>query len=276
MTNVPADVLDRVRALADRAPSVHGTKPWWWQATPEGLELYVRAERQLATADPTGRDLTISCGAALYSLEVAAAAEGWRARIHRLPEPWLRSLLARVEFEPHETTPADRARTDVIAERRIDRSTGPSRPVPHALVEEAWSLAQARGVFAIVVEDKVRVEQVLRLLAEAAHVQDLDRGYLSELALWNQRRRPIHLDDTDATWIVLATTSDDRLCWLRTGEALQAVWLWAASHGLTLVPHSQAIEVPAVRSRLQHDLFQDATCPQLLLRLAWAPVAVAG
>jgi len=208
----------------------------------------------------------------LYSLEVAAAVEGWRARIRRVPDPGLRSLLARVGFEPHEVTAGDRDRAELLLARRIDRRTGPSSPLPESSVNEAALLARERGVLAVAAGPRGRGEEVLGLLAEAARVQELDPGYRGELEHRRQLRRPIDPGDTDATWLVLATASDDRLCWLRTGEALQAVWLWATAHGLSLVPHSQAIEVPSARATLQDELLQDTSCPQLLLRLGWAPV----
>jgi hypothetical protein len=63
------------------------------------------------------------------------------------------------------------------------------------------------------------------------------------------------------------------LSWIRTGEALQAVWLWAAGNGLALVPHSQVVELPTTRRRLQDELFDDTACPQLVVRLGWAPAA---
>jgi hypothetical protein len=274
MTSPPTDVLHRVLERADAAPSVHGTKPWWWQTTETGVELYVRAERQLATTDPEGRDLTISCGAALYSLEVAAAAEGWRAGIRRLPEPGLRSLLARVRFEPHEATADVRTHAERLGARRIDRRAGPSEPLPESDVKATASLAGERGVFAVVLDPR-ETRQVLGLLAESARTQQADRDYRRELKFWGQQRRPIDPADIDATWVILTTTSDDRLSWLRTGEALQAIWLWATAHCLTLVPHSQAIELDSTRARLQEELLQDTTCPQLLLRLGWAPVDVA-
>ena len=73
--------------LATRAPSVHNTQPWYWCVDGERVSLFADFSRQLQYADPDGRDLLISCGAALHHLRVAAAANGWKAQVRRMPNP---------------------------------------------------------------------------------------------------------------------------------------------------------------------------------------------
>src|SRR5690606_32132752 len=76
-TSPAAGVLTRAAHAAGMAPSVHNTQPWRWRVFPEWLELYADRSRQLGRADPEGRLMTISCGAALHHARVALAAEGW-------------------------------------------------------------------------------------------------------------------------------------------------------------------------------------------------------
>jgi hypothetical protein len=237
------------------------------------VALCAKPERRLGTTDPEGRDLMISCGAALYSVEVAAAAAGWRARARRMPDPASRFMLAHVRFEPHTASPDDGARAQALETRHTDRRSGASWPVPEQRLAQARGLAGRRGVLAVPVVGEDDLDTLLALMADAALVQERDRRYGSELKMWGQVRRPIDATDTDAAWLILATSSDEPLSWLRTGEALQAVWLWAAGHGLALVPHSQVVELPTTRRRLQDELFDDTACPQLVVRLGWAPAA---
>ena len=68
-----AGTIRTVLALASRAPSVHNTQPWRWLVGAESLHLYADAERQLPNTDPDGRDLIVSCGAALNHCVVALA-----------------------------------------------------------------------------------------------------------------------------------------------------------------------------------------------------------
>ena len=65
--------------VVPRAPSVHNTQPWAWRLRPDGVDLYADHQRRLSVADPVGRELTISCGAALHHFQVAARALGWAA-----------------------------------------------------------------------------------------------------------------------------------------------------------------------------------------------------
>ncbi len=84
---VPRNTLRRIVELSTRAPSVHNTQPWRWHGSATGLELYADRTRQLAAADPDGRNLVISCGTALHHAQVAADALGWAVRVRRLPDP---------------------------------------------------------------------------------------------------------------------------------------------------------------------------------------------
>jgi hypothetical protein len=48
------------------APSVHNTRPWWFTADGPEISLHADAGRQLMVADPGGREMMISYGAALF------------------------------------------------------------------------------------------------------------------------------------------------------------------------------------------------------------------
>ena len=63
---VPASVNRRIVLFACGAPSVHNTQPWAWRLRPDGFDLYADHHRRLPVADPSGRELVISCGAALH------------------------------------------------------------------------------------------------------------------------------------------------------------------------------------------------------------------
>jgi hypothetical protein len=50
--------------------------------------------------------------------------------------------------------------------------------------------------------------------------------------------------------LVLATHGDDRVAWVRAGQALQRVLLTATWHGVAATPIGQPVEVPEIRRRL--------------------------
>ena len=71
--------------------------------------------------------------------------------------------------------------------------------------------------------------------------------------------------------MVLGTASDDRLSQLRAGEALSAVLLQATQQGLASCAVSQALENRATRRAVQESVLDGTLCPQIVLRLGWAP-----
>ena len=61
---IPADRVDEILAAAARAPSIFNTQPWRFQVSTYSIDLYVDPGRKLRV-DPAGREMLISCGAAL-------------------------------------------------------------------------------------------------------------------------------------------------------------------------------------------------------------------
>jgi nitroreductase len=82
---------------------------------------------------------------------------------------------------------------------------------------------------------------------------------------------PLAAEGTDrsATYLVLAGESDDRLEWLRAGEALSAVWLTAVTEGLSVSPISDVAEVPSTRALLR-GVLAGIGYPFLVLRVGTA------
>jgi hypothetical protein len=66
-------IKDAVR-LACRAPSLHNSQPWRWEADRDGLQLFLDRTRVVQSTDRSGREAIISCGAVLDHLRVAIAA----------------------------------------------------------------------------------------------------------------------------------------------------------------------------------------------------------
>ena len=77
--------------VAARAPSVHNTQPWRFAVTEHAVELYADARRQLLE-DPAGREMVMSCGAALFGLRLAIRSLGYQPETDLFPEPSQRQL----------------------------------------------------------------------------------------------------------------------------------------------------------------------------------------
>ena len=73
-----AEMLLRAAGLA---PSLHNSQPWQFAVGARHVEVYADPSNQLRDADPSGRSLLISCGAAVFNLRVAFARLGYG--VHR-------------------------------------------------------------------------------------------------------------------------------------------------------------------------------------------------
>ena len=80
-------VRDTVRfavGAAVHAPSVQNTELWRFGHGDRGIDVYADAGR-LRVADRDGREMMISCGAAVFTLRVALRYRGWLPRASAAP-----------------------------------------------------------------------------------------------------------------------------------------------------------------------------------------------
>jgi hypothetical protein len=305
-TMYPTGSLDlaqrRIVEVATRAPSIHNTQPWRWVATAGGLELHADRSRQLRAADPSARNLVLSCGAALHHALVAAAALGWDTDVDRVPERQSSGLLARIDLRPG--VPSDTAAEDLraIAERCTDRRRFTSWPVPDATLQHLARQAELRGTRAVPlleVTDRFRTEL---LVGRAAETQATDAIVAAEQRTWvdhstvdgvpsevlpAERAMPGTLSRFPAGLvedqgrevegsdglIVLCAGTDDPVSWLRAGEGLSALWLTATTQGLSVVPLSQVVEVAETRAALTEQVLGGLAHPFILVRIGWQAIS---
>ncbi|MEV4492950.1 nitroreductase family protein [Micromonospora coxensis] len=297
--------LEDAARLSLYAPSVFNTQPWRWRVTPTALELRSDGSRQLATTDPDGRLLTLSCGAVLHHARVALTAGGWTTTVDRLPDPADPGLLARVRATgPGTPDPAAGRLVDAVPRRRTDRRAYGDRPVPAEQLSRLRAAVEAEGAHLHV----VRPDQMPMLAVSTARAGDAelaDPAYREELHRWTHRpessgdgvpaatavrpaprRVPVrdHAPgeaaglqagadfDRGAAYVILFGDRDDAAGWLRGGEALSALLLTATADGLATAPISDTIELAWPR-RMMRELLADVGEPYLVVRVGWGPPA---
>lgn len=300
--SVPVASKRRVVDLARLAPSLHNSQPWAWRMRESALELWTDRSRAVPVADPDGRELLISCGAALHHAVVAARALGLEPVVSRFPDHRRADLLAVVDLAPGELPGDAGEQVAALRERCTDRRRFTSWPIPQERLHQLARHAADRGVRAIPVTDialrfrlELRAEEVRRRQAQ-------DPRYAEETSSWIERSAedgipasalpqltgrvgervhrfqggettappPRVLDSSDGL-IVLATDADGPLDRLRSGEALIALWLEATRGGLSVVPLSQLIEDPTARTELRHEL--GGAHPQIMARIGWQEIS---
>jgi nitroreductase len=80
------------------APSVQNSQPWHFSSRPGAIRLHADPRRGLPQADPAGREMVISCGAALFNIRLAMRHLGFAAGVTLLPDPSCPDLLAEVRW----------------------------------------------------------------------------------------------------------------------------------------------------------------------------------
>ena len=301
--DIPIQMARRLVSLAVRAPSVHNTQPWAWRIRPDGIDLYADESRRLDAADPTGRNLVISCGAALHHLRVVARASGLLPEVARLPDPGDPTLLAQVRFSPAPLPRTAAADLRAVQERCTDRRRFTSWPVPHERLQLLSREVEDDGGAAVPVTDVTDRFRVDLMVRQAHRLQERDPSIVAEVQRWTDRNaydglpsdhlpaRPAVPDklpnrfdegllpdsgqevESGDGLIVLCGDADERPSWLRAGEALSVLWLSATKGGLSVVPLSQVVEVSETREALQHQVLGDLAVPLLLVRVGWQPIS---
>lgn len=245
--------------LACRAPSVANSQPWAWGVQPGVVWLEADDRRRLTDTDPDGRDLVISCGAALHHAQVAALALGWEPRVRRTGD--VGPALARLDLAP---APPRAEGVAALLERTTDRRRFTSWPVPGERVAALAAAASSWGGRALPILDPLDRVRVQRLVAEAA------AGGAGDPSVARARAQgELHPGDG---LLLLAGDADDPGAWLVAGEALGAVYLAAARDGLTVVPLRSVVAAPATRERLRADVLGRRAEPLLLVRVGWRAV----
>jgi hypothetical protein len=173
-----------------------------------------------------------------------------------------------------------------ITTRHTDRRAFADTPVPGDLVARLRAVVEAEGVHLHLVRDG-QMPMLAIAAARAAGVQLTDPEYRVALMRWTNRpqwsddgvppatavqssprRVPVRefsidpragMDpgpgqDRGAVYAILFGDSDDPVSWLPAGEAMSAVLLTAAAHGLAAAPMTDVIEVPATREMLRQVL----------------------
>ncbi len=297
------DLKDLVRH-ATLAANGHNTQPWKFAVRQDVIEIRPDYSRRLPVVDPHDRELWISLGCALENLLAAARATGYNAQV-TYPDA---ADVIRVQLAAD--APQADPLFDAIPRRQTTRSAYDGRAVPAADLDTAQALPLEPGVSLRFLTAPTEIETALAYVNEGNLRQYADRAFVEELITWlrfNKREamatldglyarcsgnpeaprwlgrmfvggtRPQQQADADAKKlrsssgaVVVASASDDRAAWVRTGQVYERLALTMTALDIKSALLNQPIEVAALRSQFQSALGLGDSLPQLLVRFGYA------
>ncbi|WP_236621021.1 Acg family FMN-binding oxidoreductase [Rhodopirellula sallentina] len=286
------------------APSSHNTQPWKFRIVRDGIELYADRDRALPVVDPHDRELTISCGAALYHLRLALNCDSLATLIHVLPSADHPDLLARLRVSgPHTPDEDEQELFRAIAHRRTNRQPFDHRNVPLSIFDEWYLDLKEHNCWLQLVEDKTQKHIIADLISEGDRLQGSDRRFRRELSQWvhpnrtscrdgmpgyahginmiasylgplmvrtfdwgeGQAAKDRQLAEGSPLLAIIGTQDDTPEAWMSTGQALAKMLLRGTSRGLSASFLNQPIEVTSLRPEIE-DQCDEKGFPQILLR----------
>jgi nitroreductase len=159
--------------VASRAPSVHNTQPWRFKISEHALELHCDASRQLLE-DQAGREMLISCGAALYGLRLGIRSLGYRPEVELFPGPVSQLPLARVRLgDAVPVTSDERKLLQAVPHRHTHRGPFESDPLPTGLLTRLQDDVTAEGATLAVIPPGAGYDKLAAILATWSRRRDL-------------------------------------------------------------------------------------------------------
>jgi hypothetical protein len=306
---IPPDRVDSLIATAARAPSVHNTQPWRFRVSTYTVELYADPSRKLRM-DPLGREMAISCGAALFGLRLGIRSLGFTPLVDILPTPARRGLLARVSLgSPHPMNPAERQMLEAMPRRHTHRGPFTAEPLPAGLLTSLVHDARTEGATLSLIERSREYERLVDIM-DMAREQDSDPRAQADMRNWTRSpgsrardgvpataypsmpdhhrsrlsQRDFDLDrnfgrleaegPAPAATAILLTPGDDIGDWLCAGQALHRILAHAAISWVFASLHTQPLESVVIREMIRDRLMLPGA-PQMILQLGRARSALA-
>ncbi|MEO8036587.1 MAG: hypothetical protein ABI837_19270 [Acidobacteriota bacterium] len=283
------------------APSSHNQQPWSFRITDQGVEVFADATRRLPVIDPDDREMTISIGAAIANLRVAAAHFGFESTA-LFPEAGGTGAVATIALQ-EAPTPDERRKSlfHSIKLRHTNRMPFDEKTLdPAALSRVLDVVEEYPDTFHIVYrQDQQRAAD---LIAVADQLLMADAAYRSELAaclntatgaedgltgdalgipatiaaaapfvlrhvdLGSVQARHDQKLTMSSAALVVVTADDDAISLLRAGEALEYLLLTITGAGLQYSFLNAPIQRAELRARV--DQLSSSRFPaQLIVRI---------
>jgi hypothetical protein len=185
-TATPDEIAEFIAAAGLQAPSVHNTQPWRFYHGDREFTIVANNERQLRVADPRGREMMISCGAALFNVRVAVRYLNFVPKVRVLPDPDLPNVVARVTWDQQvPSLEYERQVFAQIARRRTHRGGFDATPLPDAMLAALrGEAAREQATLTLLADDPLRTRAFAAVVEAGDCALRLDSARAKEEAAW--------------------------------------------------------------------------------------------
>lgn len=290
---------------ATRAASVLNTQPWLFEISHDQIDVFADPTRQVASIDPDGPQLVMSCGAALLNLRLAMLSAGWEALVEVLPDPADPLHIGRVaRGRARVPDPTETKLFSAIPARRTNRRPFSPEPPTAGAVTALLDAATLEAVDARVL-DGLKGLAVADLVVSANRALGADPAVRADIARWTaadpgavdgipvEALGPVAHDErtmvrdfgfgadaevrgesdfeTNPLLLLLSTVGDQRSDWVAAGQAMQRLQLVATTVGVATSFLGQPFDA-GLRAALETTSVRAGT-PQMLLRVGYGPTS---
>ncbi len=285
---------------ATLAANGHNAQAWRFMIEGNSIQIHLDSKRRLPAVDPDEREMWISLGCALENLCIAARNEGFE------PEVTYPGQTDYVRVTLNRTAKVAGDLFEAITRRQNTRSEYDGQMLGTGQVKKLLSIRLEPGITVLPFEGATETERLLHYVNQGNVSQFEDQAFVSELNHWiryDKRETLASQDglsslctgnpqvprwlgeiflhrmtsgqqaDSDAKKLrssagafAIASTTDDKAAWVRTGQVYQRLALTMTNSNIRSAFLNQPIEVKDLRSQFQAACGFGDALPQLLLR----------
>ncbi len=300
--------LDLIR-YATLAANGHNTQPWRFDLDGTRIQIHPDMTRRLPVVDAQDRELWISLGCALENMLIAARETGFSASVIYPDENNY------IEVELTEGSPAHSELFDAIPERQNSRSLYDGLALPEKDLTRLQGMPLEPGITVKYLHGQSGLALSADFIRRSTLIQYAGKKFLHELVLWLRFNKKEALASMDGLYsrcsgnpevprflgklfvegikpeqqaaadskkvmssagvVVIASNSDSRSDWVRTGQVYERLALFMTSMNIKSALLNQPVEVDEIRGEFGSAAGLEAGKPQLLMRYGFTAAAPA-